>query len=114
LRFIRLVWVTVVTLLLLLNDECKLESLQEDGSRTRQEIPQTVCCKARACKCCICLLVNIFISSSSAFWSYEILDQWLSKWAESSPWRRFWGARGDKTKGGDGGNNAKGAKTLNH
>jgi len=33
--------VTAVTLLLLLNDECKLESLQEDGSRTRQEIPQT-------------------------------------------------------------------------
>jgi len=41
LRLIRLVVFTAVTLLLLLNDECKLESLQEDGSRTGQEIPQT-------------------------------------------------------------------------
>jgi len=47
LRLIRLVWVTAVALQLLLNDECKLESLQEDG-RTRQEIPQTAGCKARA------------------------------------------------------------------
>jgi len=37
-------------LLLLLNDENKLESSQEDG-RTRQEIPQTACCKTRACNC---------------------------------------------------------------
>jgi len=44
----------------LLNDEYKLESLQEDGSRTRQEIPQTACCKARACNNCRCLLVNMF------------------------------------------------------
>jgi len=35
LRLIRLVWVNAVSLLLLLNDECKLKSLQEDGSRTR-------------------------------------------------------------------------------
>jgi len=49
---IRLVLVTAVTLLLLLNDECKLESLQKDGSRTRQEIPQTACYKAKACNCC--------------------------------------------------------------
>jgi len=44
-RLIRLLLVIAVTLLLLLNDECKLESLQEDGSRTRQEIPQTACYK---------------------------------------------------------------------
>jgi len=32
------------------NDLCKLESSQEgNGSRTRQEIPQTACCKVRAC-----------------------------------------------------------------
>jgi len=49
LRLIHLVLVTAVTKQLLLNDECKLESLQEDGSRTRQEIPETACCKARAC-----------------------------------------------------------------
>jgi len=51
LRLICLVWVTAVTLLLLLNDGCKLESLQDDG-RTEQEIPQTpgtVAHKARAC-----------------------------------------------------------------
>jgi len=41
LRFIRLVVFTAVTLLLLLNDECKHEPLEEDGSRTMQEIPQT-------------------------------------------------------------------------
>ena len=41
LRSIRLVWVTVVALQTLLNDKYKLESLQGDGSRTRQEIPQT-------------------------------------------------------------------------
>ena len=46
---IRLVWVTAVALQLLLNDKYKLESLQEDGSRTRQEIPQTAGCKAGAC-----------------------------------------------------------------
>ena len=51
LRLIRLMVVTAVTLLLLLNDEHKLESLQEDGSRTRQEIPQIACCKARTCNC---------------------------------------------------------------
>jgi len=47
-----LMWVTAVALQLLLNDECKLEPLQEDGSRTRQEISQTAGCKARACNCC--------------------------------------------------------------
>jgi len=36
----------------LLNDKSKLESLQGDESRTRQEIPQTAGCKARACNCC--------------------------------------------------------------
>jgi len=41
-----------VALQLLLNDKYKLESLQEDGSRTRQKIPQTAGCKARACNCC--------------------------------------------------------------
>jgi len=34
----------------LLNDKYKFESLQGDGSRTRQEIPQTAGCKARAGK----------------------------------------------------------------
>jgi len=34
------------------------------------------------------------------------LTQWLSTWAESPPWGRFWGARGQ--------NNTKGAKMLNH
>jgi len=48
LRLIRLEWVTAVTLLKLLNEGYKLESLQEDV-RTRQEIPQTTGCKARAC-----------------------------------------------------------------
>jgi len=52
LRLIRLVWVTTVALQLLLNDEYKRESLQEDRSRTRQEIPHTAVCKARACNCC--------------------------------------------------------------
>jgi len=41
LQSIRLVWVTVVALQTLLNDTYKLESLQGDGSRTRQEITQT-------------------------------------------------------------------------
>jgi len=41
-----------LALQLLLNDKYKLESLQEDGSRTRQEIPQTASCKARAYNCC--------------------------------------------------------------
>jgi len=34
------VWVTDVALQTLLNDKYKLESLQGDGSRTRQAIPQ--------------------------------------------------------------------------
>jgi len=38
-----------VALQLLLNDKYKLESLQGHGSRTRQEIPQTAGCKAKAC-----------------------------------------------------------------
>jgi len=42
LRSICLVWVTAVALQILLNDKHKLESLQGDGSRTRQEIPQTL------------------------------------------------------------------------
>jgi len=33
------VWVTDVALQTLLNDKYKFESLQEDGSRTRQAIP---------------------------------------------------------------------------
>jgi len=45
------VWVTAVALQILLNDKYNLESLQGDGSRTRQEIPQTAGCKARACNC---------------------------------------------------------------
>jgi len=36
------------TLLLLLNDKCKLESLQWDG-RPGWRFPQTAGCKARAC-----------------------------------------------------------------
>jgi len=51
LRSIRLVWVTAVALQLLLNYKYMLESLQGDGSRTRQEIPQTASYKARACNC---------------------------------------------------------------
>ena len=62
---IRLVWVTVVTLLLLLND-CNLESLQ-DGSRTRKEIPQRACCKARACNCCMFVDKHIYIIFLSLF-----------------------------------------------
>jgi len=64
-----LVWVTAVTLLLLLNDVYKFESLQENG-RTRQAIPQTAGCKARAV---LLLCVNklesliIFILSSRLF-----------------------------------------------
>jgi len=53
LRSIRLVWVNAVALQKLLNDKYKLKSLQRDGSRTRQEIPQTAGCKARACNCCV-------------------------------------------------------------
>jgi len=37
--------------LTLLNDKYKLESLQGDGSRTRQAIPQNARWKARACNC---------------------------------------------------------------
>jgi len=111
-RLIRLVWVTVVALLLLLNDECKLESLQEDGSRTRQEIPRAACCKAIACKCCVCLLVNIFLLSSSAFLSQEILDQWFSKWEESFPWGDFEGQEAIKPKGEIGGKQHKGGKNA--
>jgi len=47
------VWVTDVALQTLLNDKYKLESLQGDGSRTRQAIPQNARWKARACNCCI-------------------------------------------------------------
>jgi len=59
LRSIRLVWVTVVALETLLNDKYKLESLQGDGSRTRQEIPQTAGWKARACNCYFPTKLNI-------------------------------------------------------
>jgi len=47
----------------------QVESLQEDGSRTRQEVPQTACCKARAYNCCrpICLMVNIFYYLPQSF-----------------------------------------------
>jgi len=42
----------------------------------------------------------------------EGLNQWFSKWPESSPRGRFWGAR--ENKGDDRGENkTKGAKTLN-
>ena len=37
-----------MTLLLLLNDKCKPESLQRDG-RPGWRFPQTACCKARTC-----------------------------------------------------------------
>jgi len=40
-----------VALQKLLNDKYKLESLQGDGSRSRQEITQTTGCKARAFNC---------------------------------------------------------------
>ena len=40
--------VTAVALLLLLNDKCKPESLQRDGSPGRR-FPQTAGCKARTC-----------------------------------------------------------------
>ena len=40
--------VTAVALLLLLNDKCKLESLQRDG-RPGWRFPQTAGCKARTC-----------------------------------------------------------------
>ena len=48
--------VTAVALLLLLNDKCKLESLQSDG-RPGWRFPQTAGCKARTC------FVGINISS---------------------------------------------------
>jgi len=54
--------------IILLNDECKLELLQEAGSRTRQEIPQTACCKARACNCCF----KIFVIEMPALWSLTV------------------------------------------
>jgi len=53
------VWVTGVALQILLNDKYKLESLQGGGSKTRQEIPQTTGCKARACNCCTFWKLNI-------------------------------------------------------
>jgi len=53
-----LVWVTAVALQLLLNDKYKLESLQGDGSRTRQDIPQTAGCKARAGNFCLKLMMS--------------------------------------------------------
>jgi len=40
-----------VALQTLLNDKYKLESLQGDGSRIRQAIPQNARWKARACNC---------------------------------------------------------------
>ena len=40
--------VTAVALLLLLNDGCKLESLQRDGG-PGWRFPQTAVCKARTC-----------------------------------------------------------------
>jgi len=51
----------------------KLESLQEDWSRTRQEIPQTACCKARACNCCVTLKCDdiYVVVSWNVFMSYE-------------------------------------------
>jgi len=57
LRSIRLVWVTVVALQILLSDKYNPESLQGDGSRTRQEIPQTAGWKARACNCCFSVIL---------------------------------------------------------
>jgi len=58
-----LVWVTDVALQTLLNDKYKLESLQWDGSRTRQAIPQNARWKPRACNCCHNMLQ---IANSSA------------------------------------------------
>jgi len=61
LRSIRLVWVTVVAWQTLLYDTYKLESLQEDGSRTRQEIPQTAGWKAQGCFCCAYLVSYLLL-----------------------------------------------------
>ena len=42
------------------------------------------------------------------------VSQWISKWAESLPWGRFWEARGLIKQWGDRGkNNTEGTKTLN-
>jgi len=108
------VWVTVVTLLLLLNDECKLGALQEDGSRTRQEIPQTACCKARACNCCICLLVSILYYLPPLFVIRNFRSVVLKVFGITPLEAILRGKGAIKPKGEIGGNNTKGEKTLNH
>ena len=79
------------------------------------------CCGMKSCKCGasranVALFLKkriVCIRKTSLFkralWlnasSLYQLNQWFSKWAESSPWGRFWGARARKTRG---------VKTLNH
>ena len=66
---------------ILLNDKYKLESLQEDGSRTRQEIPQTAGCKARARNCCFRLE-----EANPSHWCFPL------KWTSI---KKLWGTRND-------------------
>jgi len=57
----------VVALLLLLNDKCKLESLQRDG-RPGWRFPQTVGCKARTCCvvfCNLCMNKNLRLKGTN-------------------------------------------------
>jgi len=56
-----------VALQTLLNDKYKLESLQGDGSRTRQAIPQNARLKARACNCILTPSANLALGPESGF-----------------------------------------------
>ena len=72
--------VTAVTLLLLLNDKCKPESLQRDG-RPGWRFPQTAGCKARTCfDECVIVTVNdmirIFYKSKWTSWHSHVKKNW--------------------------------------
>jgi len=55
----------------------KLESLQEDG-RTRQAIPQTAGCKARACVVVACFQVSTTIKWLQLEWFSFKISLWFS------------------------------------
>ena len=65
--------------------------------------------------CCICLSVNIFLSSSSAFCHKKFYISGSQSGRNHPLVGDFEGQGGNKTKVGDkGGNNTRGQKTLNH
>jgi len=64
--------VTAVALLLLLNDKCKLESLQRDG-RPGWRFHETARCKARTC-----FIENTTSFSENNSWTFLCLVAWFS------------------------------------